>query len=80
MNLDELQAQVRDTLSIFADLENAFQARRAQIDQWNATERQKKRLHGELERVHDRARELLVLRLADLHSKLIHVTMLGPVH
>jgi chaperonin cofactor prefoldin len=77
MNLDELQAEIQKTLSTFADLENAFRARLAQIDQWDATEREKERLDRELERVHDRARELLVLRLADLHSELLRVAMLG---
>jgi hypothetical protein len=80
MDLDEVQAQIGDALSIFADLENALHARRTQIEQWNATEHQKERLHAELERVHDRARELLVLRLSDLHSRLLHVTMLEPGH
>ncbi len=80
MDLDDLQAQIQDTLSLFADVESAVQARRAQIDQWNATDRQKERLHGELEQVHQRAHEILVLRLDDLHSQLMNLTMLGPSH
>jgi hypothetical protein len=79
MNLDELQQKIRETLSLFANVESAVQARRAQIDQWNATEHEKKRLHGELERVHQRAHEILVLRLDDLHSELLHLTMSGRV-
>jgi hypothetical protein len=37
-------------------------------------------LHGELEQVHQRAHEILVLRLDDLHSQLMNLTMLGPSH
>jgi hypothetical protein len=76
VHVEELEAKLAETLSILDDVEHVYQERLAQIERWDGTESQKERLNAELERVHQRAREPLVLRLADLHSRLMTVTLL----
>jgi phosphodiesterase/alkaline phosphatase D-like protein len=78
--LDDLEAKLQDTLALLSDVEHAYAERRARIDGWHGTERQKERLLAELETLHLKDRGPLVLRLADLHYRLTRVRIFRTVH
>jgi hypothetical protein len=80
VHADELQARIEETLAMLSHVEHAYAQRRMTIDKWTGSERQKERLHAELEKLHQRDREPLILCLADLHYRLTRVTMFRTVH
>jgi hypothetical protein len=80
IHIDELEAKLQETLAVLDDVEHAYAERRARIDSWHGTERVKARVLAELEKLHQKDREPLVLRLADLHYRLTRATMFRTVH
>ncbi len=70
VHADELEVRIEETLAMLSHVEHAYAQRRMTIDKWTGSERQKERLHAELEKLHQRDRQPLILRLADLHYRL----------
>jgi hypothetical protein len=77
---DDLEAKLEETLVTLSHVEHAYAQRRATIDDWTGSERQKERLHAELEKLHQKERQPLILRLADLHYRLTRMSMFRTVH
>ena len=76
----DLEDALQETLAILADVELAYDKHRAMLDRWSGSAAQKARLSAELERLYQRDRQPLVMRLADLHERIRRVTLFRTVH
>ena len=77
---EELAAAIQETLATLADVEYLYEQRRKFIGDWTGPDTQKQILLDEVEVLHRRDREPLVLRLADLHERTLRVTLLRTIH
>ena len=77
---DDLETAIQDTLLALADVETAYRERLAAIDRWLGPEGHKNRLRADVEALHQKDRQPLVLRLADLHYRLTRLTMFRTLH
>ena len=77
---DDLEAELQETLATLADVDHAYEQRRNMLDRWSGSEAKKDRVRAELESLHKKEREPLVLRLADLHYRIMRVTMFRTLH
>jgi hypothetical protein len=77
---DDLESAIQDTLLALTDVEMAYRERLAAIDRWAGLEGRKKRLRAEVETLHQKDRQQLVLRLADLHYRKTRLTMFRTLH
>jgi hypothetical protein len=77
---DDLEAAIQETLAMLADVDLEHEQRCEMLDRWSGSETQKERLRRELDTLHQRDREPMVLRLADLHYRMMRVTMFRTVH
>jgi hypothetical protein len=71
----DLEPAIRETLSILADIEMHYEEERGQLERWGGPEAVKSRLARHLEARHRQEREPYVQRLADLHQRMMSLTM-----
>jgi hypothetical protein len=77
---DELEAELQHTLATLADVDQAYEQRRVMLERRSISQGQKKRLRAEVDMLHRKDREPLVLRLADLHYRKMRATLFRTVH
>lgn len=77
---EDLEARIQDTLALLADVDRAYEQRREAIKQTFGSLVQKKRLRAEVDSLHRSAREPLVLRLADLHYRMMRASLFKTLH
>jgi hypothetical protein len=77
---DELEAAIQDVLVKLAEVDLAHKARQAVLEKRSLSQGQKTRLRANLEALHRKHREPLVLRLADLHYRIVRTTLFRSVH
>ena len=76
----DLQDAMQDTLSKLADVDLIYKLRRELLDSRSASEPKNERLRAELDAVYQSERQPLVLRLADLHARMMRITLRRAVH
>jgi hypothetical protein len=77
---EDVEAAIRDTLVILADIDRDYDQRREAIKKSSISIVQKKRLRAEVDSLHRQDREPLVLRLADLHYRIVRATLFRTLH
>ena len=77
---DDLEAAMEDTLAKLADIDRDYESRREALERWSGSVGQKRRLRAELENLHRHDRQPLVLRLADLHYRMMRLSMFRTLH
>jgi hypothetical protein len=77
---EELAAAIQETLATLADVEYLYEQRRKFVDEWTGPDAEKQILLDEVEVLHRRDREPLVLRLADLHERTLRLMLLRTIH
>ena len=77
---NDLENALQETLAMLADVELAYEKHRKMLDRWSGSAAQKARLSAELERLYQRDRQPLVMRLADLHERIRRVTPFRTLH
>ena len=76
----DLEEAMQDTLSSLADVDLIHELRRKMLDNWSVSEPQTERLLEEAEVVYQCERQPLILRLADLHERMMSVTLFRALH
>jgi hypothetical protein len=76
----DLQDAMQDTLSKLADVELIYKLRRELLGSQSVSEAKEERLRVELETLYQSERQPLVLRLADLHARMMRMTLRRAVH
>ena len=76
----DLEDAMQQTLATLADVEHAYEKHRQMLDRWSGSAAQKARLSAELEKLYQRDRQPLVMRLADLHERIRRVPLFRTVH
>ena len=77
---EDLEAAIQETLSALADVNRAFDERREAIKKSSISIGQKKRLRAELDSLHRKDRQPFVLRLADLHYRIVRASLFRTIH
>jgi len=77
---EDLGAAIRDTLSVLTDLDRAYDRRRALIKKTAGSILQKKHRSHELDHLYRKDREPLILRLADLHYRMMRASLFKTMH
>jgi hypothetical protein len=77
---EDVEAAIQETLAILADVDRDYDQRREAIKKSSISIVQKKRLRVEVDGLHRKDREPLVLRLADLHYRLVRATLFRTLH
>ena len=77
---DDLQDAIQDTLSKLADVNLIYELRRDLLDSLSVSAATGERLRAELEALYRSERQPLVLRLTDLHSRMMRITLRRAVH
>jgi hypothetical protein len=77
---ENLDAAIQDTLVMLANVDQAYEQRREAIKKSPITIVQKKRLRAEVDSLHRKDREPLVLRLADLHYRMMRASLFRTLH
>jgi hypothetical protein len=72
---DDLEPELQATLSVLANIETQYEQERGNLECWLGPDAIKQRLARELEERHGRDREPYVQRLADLHTRIMSLTM-----
>jgi len=76
----DLEEAMQDTLSNLADVDLIYELRRKMLDTCSVSEAQTERLLEEAEVVYQCERQPLILRLADLHQRMMSVTLFRTIH
>jgi hypothetical protein len=76
---EELEFAIQDTLAKLAALDVEHDARRATLHRRSLSQGQRHRLATQLEKHHRDHREPLVLRLADLHYRMMRSAIFGSL-
>jgi hypothetical protein len=76
----DLDDEMQDALATLADVELAYKQHRKMLDRWSGSAAQTARLRAELERLYQRDRQPLIIRLADLHERIRRVTLFRTLH
>jgi hypothetical protein len=76
----DLEGAMQDTLATMADVDLIYELRREIIGSHLASERQRECLRAELDAVYKSERQPLVMRLADLHDRMMRVTLYRALH
>jgi len=77
---EDLDAAIQDTLTMLADVDREYEQRREAIKKSPITIVQKKRLRAEVDSLHRRDRQPLVLRLADYHYRKMRASLFKTMH
>jgi hypothetical protein len=80
VHCDDLEEALQNTLAMLADVDHAYEQRRTLLEKRSMSLGQRKRVHEEINKLHQKDREPLVLRLADLHYRKMRVTLFRTVH
>ena len=72
---DDLEPQLQATLTVLAHIETAYQQERGHLERWPGPDSIKRRLARVLEERHRHEREPYVQRLAELHTRIMSLTM-----
>jgi hypothetical protein len=76
----DLENAMQDTLARLADVELIYRLRREMLGCRSASERHKEHLRTELESVYQSERQPLIMRIADLHDRMMSITLFRTVH
>ena len=76
----DLDEAMQDTLASLADVDLIYELRRKMLDNWSGSKSQTERLRAEAEAVYQGERQPLILRLADLHERMMDVTLFRVIH
>ena len=76
----DLEEAMQDTLSRLADVDLLYELRREMLDNCSGSKSQTERLLEEAEVVYQCERQPLILRLADLHERMMSVTLFRALH
>jgi hypothetical protein len=71
----DLQDAMQDTLSKLADVDLNYKLRRELLGSRSVSDAKGERLRAELETLYHGERQPLVLRLADLHARMMRITL-----
>ena len=72
---DDLEPELQATLSVLARIETAYLQERGDLERWPGPDAIKQRLAHVLEERHRHDREPYVQRLAELHMRIMSLTM-----
>jgi len=72
---DDLQRELQAILSVLASLESRYEHERGRLAVWSGPESIRQRLARELEERHRHDREPYAQRLAELHTRIMSLTM-----
>ena len=76
----DLQDAMQDTLSKLADVDLIYKLRRELLGSRSVSDAKRQRLRAELEDLYQCEREPLAARLADLHDRMLRVTLFRALH
>ena len=76
----DLEEAMQDTLSSLADVDLIYDLGRKMLDNWLVSEPQTERLLEEAKVVYQCERQPLIMRLADLHERMMSVTLFRAIH
>jgi hypothetical protein len=76
---EDLETAIQGTLAKLAEVERDYETRRDALNKWSGSIGQKKRLRENLESLHQRRREPIVLELANLHYRMMRATIFGSL-
>jgi hypothetical protein len=77
---EEIESAIKDTLAMLADVDRRYDLRREAIKKSSITLVQKKRLRAEVDSLHRKDRQPLVLRLADFHYRMMRASLFKTMH
>jgi hypothetical protein len=77
---EEIEAAIQNTLAMLADVDRRYDLRREAIKKSSITLVQKKRLRAEVDSLHRKDRQPLVLRLADFHYRMMRASLFKTMH
>jgi hypothetical protein len=77
---DDLEGAIQDTLATLADIDCAYDERRSALWEWSGPQADKMRLLGEVDSLHRQEREPYVKRLAELHGRMVSMTLFRTKH
>jgi len=77
---EDLEGAIQDTLALLADLDHSYELRREAIKNSSMPIVQKKRLRAEVDSLHRKDRQPLVLRLADFHYRMMRASLFKTMH
>src|SRR5829696_9434538 len=76
----DLEEAMQDTLSRLADVDLIYELRCEMLDNLSDSKSQTQRLRAEAEAIYQSERQPLILRLADLHDRMMTVTLFRTHH
>jgi hypothetical protein len=76
----DLDEAMQDTLASLADVDLIYELRRKMLDNWSGSKSQTERLRAEADAIYQGERQPLILRLADLHERMMDVTLFRVIH
>jgi len=76
----DLEEAMQDTLSRLADVDLIYDLRCEMLDNLSDSKSQTQRLRAESEAIYQSERQPLILRLADLHDRMMTVTLFRTHH
>ena len=76
----DLTVALQAELSILAAIDADYAEKRLRLETWGGPQKMKERLTREVEVCHKRDREPHVLRLGELHERIMNLTMFRGLH
>jgi hypothetical protein len=76
----DLDEAMQDTLASLADVDLIYELRRKMLDNWSGSKSQTERLRAEADAIYQGERQPLILRLAELHERMMDVTLFRVIH
>jgi hypothetical protein len=77
---EDVEAAIQDTLALLAEVDRGYELRREAIKKSSFSVVQKRRLRTEVGSLHRKDREPYVLRLADLHYRMVRASLFRTFH
>src|SRR5215211_7937951 len=77
---EDLDCAIQDTLVMLADLDRSYEQRRDAIKKSSMPIVQKQRQRAEVDSLHRRDRQPLVLRLAEFHYRMMRASLFKTMH
>ncbi len=72
---EDLEPALQDALALLANIDAHYDAERERLDHWLGPDSVKARLSAQLAEAHRQEREPYVQRLAELHQRMMSLTM-----
>jgi hypothetical protein len=79
-HLTDIEDEIENALATLADLDQLYGSYRMMLERWSGPDSEKQSLSARLEVLHREDRQPLVMRLADLHEKMMTANDVVTLH